>query len=42
MVVVLRCKDQCPAIKVGDYITAEGEKEHEQLFYAESVSIAKH
>lgn len=41
VVVILRCGNECPTIKVGDYIIAEGEKEHEQLFFAESVSIEK-
>ena len=39
VVVILRCGGSCPTVKVGDYVVAEGEKEHEQLFYAESVSI---
>jgi parallel beta-helix repeat protein len=41
VVVVLRCKDQCPTITIGDYIVAEGEKEHEQLFFASDVSVEK-
>ena len=39
VVVILRCGGSCPTVKVGDYVVAEGEKEHEQLFYAESVSV---
>jgi hypothetical protein len=31
----------CPDILVNDYLEATGEKEHEYLFYAEDVSIAK-
>ena len=27
--------------RIGDYIEVEGQKEHEQLFYADDVSIAK-
>jgi hypothetical protein len=41
VVVVLRCGDQCPTVQVGEYVTAEGEKEHEQMFYAESVSVER-
>jgi hypothetical protein len=40
-VVRLACKDGCPAIKVGDYITAEGTKEHEQLFEATDVEVSR-
>jgi hypothetical protein len=37
--VVLLCKDQCPTIKVGDYLEAEGAKQNEQLFEATDVSV---
>jgi hypothetical protein len=37
--VVLLCKDQCPTVRVGDYLEADGQKEHEQLFYAEDVEV---
>lgn len=30
----------CTSIKVGDYVEADGQKEHEQLFYADSLDIA--
>jgi hypothetical protein len=35
----LRCQDQCPTIKVGDYITVDGQKEHERLYYADEVEV---
>lgn len=37
----LSCGDDCPDIKVGDYIEAEGVKENEQLFDAESVVVTR-
>lgn len=37
--VVLLCGDQCPAIRVGDYLEADGEKQHEQLFEAAEVTV---
>ena len=37
----LTCGDDCPDIKVGDYIEAEGVKENEQLFEAESVVVTR-
>ena len=38
--VVLYCKDQCPTIRVGDYLEADGEKVHEHLFEATDVSVS--
>jgi sugar lactone lactonase YvrE len=35
----LLCGNDCPTIHVGDYLTAEGEKQHEQLFDATEVSV---
>jgi len=29
----------CPSIQVGDYLSAEGEKQHEQLFDAIDISV---
>lgn len=40
-VVRLLCSDQCPTIHVGDYIEADGTKEHEQLFYADEVTVTR-
>jgi hypothetical protein len=40
VVVRLRCGDQCPTIKVGDYVEVDGVKENEQLFYADQIGIA--
>jgi CSLREA domain-containing protein len=37
-VVVLLCRDGCDEPRVGDYLEAEGVKEHEGLFYADSVT----
>ena len=37
-VIVLLCRDSCDDPQVGDYLEAEGEKEHEALFYADSVT----
>jgi hypothetical protein len=39
--VVLRCGRDCPAIHVGDYLEAEGEKVHEELFEASEVSVSR-
>ncbi|MCC7367111.1 MAG: right-handed parallel beta-helix repeat-containing protein [Chloroflexi bacterium] len=41
VVVILRCGNNCPTVKIGDYVTVEGEKEHEQLYYAEAVSVER-
>jgi hypothetical protein len=41
MVVRLQCGSQCPTIKVGDYIEVDGTKEHEQLFYADEVTVTR-
>lgn len=40
-VVLLSCKDGCPSVQVGDYISAEGTKEHEQLFEATTVEVMR-
>ena len=37
-VIVLLCRDSCDDPQVGDYLEAEGEKESEALFYADSVT----
>ena len=37
-VIVLLCRDSCDDPKVGDYLEADGVKEHEALFYADSVT----
>ena len=37
-VIVLLCRDSCDDPAVGDYLEAEGEKESEALFYADSVT----
>jgi hypothetical protein len=39
VVVRLLCGDQCPTIRVGDYVQIEGTKEHEQLYDAEEVDV---
>ncbi|MFN8522291.1 MAG: hypothetical protein U0821_04205 [Chloroflexota bacterium] len=39
--VVLRCGSQCPTIRVGDYLEADGEKIHEQRFEATEISITR-
>ena len=31
----------CPSISVGDYLEADGEKQHEELFHADSVEIKR-
>jgi len=36
--VVLLCRDGCQDPHVGDYLEADGVKENEVLFYADSVS----
>jgi hypothetical protein len=41
VVVRLLCGDQCPTIRVGDYVQIDGTKENEQLFDATDVSISK-
>jgi autotransporter-associated beta strand protein len=37
----LLCGSQCPTIRVGDYLEADGEKQHEQLFDATDVSVRR-
>jgi hypothetical protein len=37
--VVLRCGEQCPTVQVGDYLQADGQKEHDALFYADQITI---
>jgi hypothetical protein len=37
----LLCGSQCPTIRVGDYLQADGEKQHEQLFDAYDVSVSR-
>jgi hypothetical protein len=39
--VMMECGSQCPKVNVGHYLEADGVKEHEALFYAESVTIKK-
>jgi hypothetical protein len=39
--VVLLCRDQCPTIRVGDYLEADGEKQHEQIFEATEVTVRR-
>lgn len=39
--VVLNCEDGCPAIRVGDYLQADGVKENEGLFNADEVTISR-
>ncbi len=36
--VVLTCQDGCPIIRPGDYIEVAGEKVHEYLYIATSIS----
>jgi hypothetical protein len=31
----------CSSIQVGDYLEADGEKQHEGLFYADSVEVKR-
>jgi hypothetical protein len=40
-VVHLKCDGRCPDVRVGDYVTAEGVKENEQLFEADSVVVTR-
>jgi hypothetical protein len=40
-VVRLDCSGGCPEVQVGDYLEAEGSKEHEQLFLAEGVVVTR-
>ncbi len=40
-VVRLSCGGDCPDIRVGDYLEADGEKEHEQLFNADSIEVTR-
>jgi hypothetical protein len=40
-IVQLRCGDQCPSVKVGDYVEVDGTKQNEGLFYADTVTISK-
>jgi hypothetical protein len=37
----LLCGTQCPTIRVGDYLEADGEKQHELLFDATDVSVSR-
>ena len=37
----LACTTDCPTVRVGDYLEVDGEKVHEQLYEAESVTVAK-
>jgi CSLREA domain-containing protein len=39
--VILRCGSQCPTIRVGDYLEADGEKINEQLFEATDVAVRR-
>jgi hypothetical protein len=39
--VLLRCGARCPTIHVGNYVEVDGEKIHEQLYEAESVTVAR-
>ena len=39
--VLLNCEDGCPAVRVGDYLQADGVKENEGLFNAEDVTISR-
>lgn len=39
--VILQCGANCPTLRVGDYVSAAGTKEHELLFYAEDVSVER-
>jgi choline-sulfatase len=40
-VIRVTCGDDCPDIRVGDYLEADGEKENEQLFYADSIEVTR-
>ena len=37
----LNCSGGCPDVQVGDYLEAEGVKEHEQLFLADEVVVTR-
>jgi hypothetical protein len=37
----LLCGSQCPVIRVGDYLEADGEKQHEALFDATDVTVSR-
>jgi hypothetical protein len=37
----LRCGTRCPTIRAGDYVEVDGEKVHEQLYEAESVTVVR-
>jgi hypothetical protein len=39
--VMLPCKDGCPRVRVGDYLEADGVKQTEQLFQADSVRLTR-
>jgi len=39
--VTLLCGDRCPTVQVGDYLEADGEKQNEQLFEAETISLTR-
>jgi hypothetical protein len=39
--VLLRCGTRCPTIRVGDYVEVDGEKVHEQLYEAETVTVVR-
>ena len=41
-VVMFTCSSsECPSVRVGDYLEAEGEKESEALFLADTISIKR-
>jgi hypothetical protein len=40
-IVELRCQDGCGEPRVGDYLEADGVKEHEGLFFAENVTLRR-
>jgi hypothetical protein len=37
----LRCGSSCPTVRVGNYVEVDGEKVHEQLYEAESVTVVR-
>lgn len=39
--IFLLCGDQCPTIRVGDYVEAEGEKVNEPRFEATEVTVSR-
>lgn len=39
--IVLPCGSACPTIRPGDYVEVEGEKVHEQLYQAQSVTVVR-